>query len=59
LAITFLSLKNALIYFDYYAVVGVQLKDFFDYGLLHQQPNLTAAQLTVAFSHSELIVGDF
>ena len=38
------------------AGVGVQLKDFFDYGILHQQPNLIAAQLTVAFSHSELIV---
>ena len=34
-------------------------KRFFDYGVLHQQPNLITAQLTVAFSHSELIVGDF
>jgi hypothetical protein len=34
-------------------------KGFFDYGILHQQPNLIGAQLTVAFSHSELIVGDF
>ena len=42
-----------------YAVVGVQLEDFFAYGILHQKPNLITAQLTVAFSHSELIVGDF
>jgi hypothetical protein len=41
-----------------YAVVGVQLKEFFDYGILHQQQNLIADAINCGFLYSELIVGD-